>query len=441
MKKKLLCLSFVLMLALLFAGCGSRTVGEMYRLPKRSAEYKTLQVTIEHAMGGMEYASPVSGENQQTVQMADLTGDGVDEFLVFAKGNSERPLQILIFTQIEEEKYQLFDKVELNGVAFEQVEYVDIDDRPGCEMVVGRRLNNQVMRIASVYSFGSGAGEQIMSTIYAKFLTCDLDANGRHELMVIRQGEAETASAVAVLYDFQNGMLERSKEAELSDRVECIRRMEVSKLESGEPAVYIASALDENTIVTDIFAVVDKNFCNLSFSSEYGNSVQTLRNYYVYSEDIDDDGVLELPRLIPMQPTSFDKTEEKQYLICWYAMDRSGKEYDKMYSFHNFTGGWYMRLNPDWAKRIAAEREGSTYTFYMWNEEFAEAVPVFALFSLTGKDRDSQADIQNRFALHRGESVVYAAKLEPASAMYGITEDYLTSGFHLIHMDWKTGET
>lgn len=81
----------------LLSGCALRTVDEMYAIPKRSEEYNNLQSAIDSAMYGLTYSAPVSGEHQQSVQMADLDGDGVEEYLVFAQGNSAKPLQILIF--------------------------------------------------------------------------------------------------------------------------------------------------------------------------------------------------------------------------------------------------------------------------------------------------------------------------------------------------------
>ena len=68
-------------------------------------------------------------------------------------------------------------------------------------------------------------------------------------------------------------------------------------------------------------------------------------------------------------------------------------------------------------------------------------VPVFTVYSLTGKDRDAQAQTQNRFPLYRGEDVVYAAKMESGSAIYGMTENYLKANFHLIRQDWTTSES
>ena len=57
--------------------------------------------------------------------------------------------------------------------------------------------------------------------------------------------------------------------------------------------MYVASSADGKTIITDIFAIKSGEFTNISFSNESGTSVRTLRNYYVYADDIDMDGVVE----------------------------------------------------------------------------------------------------------------------------------------------------
>lgn len=441
LKRKLFYAVVMILTLLSFSGCGSKTAADMYSLPKRSPEYNNLQTEIDRAMMNLEYAAPVSGENRQPVQMADLDGDGVDEYLVFARGAGEKPLKILVFRQLPEQKFELIEAISCKGAEFEQIEYEEFDDEPGCELVVGRRINDQVTKIASVYSFASGQSEQILSSIYSKFITCDLNRDGSTELMVIRNGEAEAANAVALLYAYKNGAVERSMEASLSVKADQIRRITTNVLYEGETAVYVASSLNDNGIITDIFAVRNGQFSNITLSSDYGTSVQTLRNYYIYAEDINGDGILELPSLVPMRFTSALSEFSEQNLIRWYCMDINGEEIDRLYTYHNFAEGWYIELDQSWLNRIAVEEFGAAHTFYMWNESYGEAVAIFTVYTLTGRDRDSQADVQNRFALHRGENVVYAGKLEYASAIYGISESYLINCFHLIRPDRLAGDT
>lgn len=439
MKKRILLLS--LLAALLLSGCAMRTVEQMYTPPKRSEEYRELQAAIDMAMYGLSFSSPQSGENQQTVQMADLDGDGTDEFLVFAKGASEKPLQMLIFQQDEDGKVRTLDTIGSNGQAFEQVEYVEFDEHPGCELVVGIQVSDQVLRSVAVYSFHNGDAELLLLNGYSKFLTCDLDLNGRKELMVFRPGEAETERGMAVLYSSRDGQIERSVETELSESTAQIRRILSGRLEGDVPAVFVASSGNENEIVTDIFSLIDGRLTNISFSNEANTSIRTLRNFYVYADDIDDDGVMELPSLITMKPVSMWRNEDQKFLLRWFSLDADGRETDKLFTYHNYVGGWYLQLSNTWASRASVDQTEGAYTFYVWNESYDLARELFTLYVFTGANRDEDVSRDGRFALYRSEGIAYGAKLTDAAVEYGLTEEKLTECFRLIRQDWQTGET
>lgn len=441
MKKRILQLSLLLCAALLLTGCAMHTVEDMYALPKRSEEYGYLQSAIDHAMAGLSYSAPIAGENQQTVQMADLDGDGIEEYLVFAAGEEDVPLQVLVFKQDKEGKCTLVETIECNGTAFEQVEYVQFDERPGCEIIIGRQVSDKVLRSVSVYTFSEGSAELLLMNGYSKFITCDLDENGLSELMVLRPGEAQTQRGMAVLYSAQNGEIVRSVETELSEDTSHIQRITAGRLFGGTPAVYVASRIGEDAIVTDIFALRDGQFTNVSFSTESDTSIRTLRNFYVYAQDIDEDGVLELPSLLTMKAISPWPTDEQKYLLRWYSMDVNGRESTKLYSYHDYVGGWYIRFYYAWASRVSVMHGDGTYTFYAWDESYQEAVPLFTIFQFTGSNRDEEAVKDGRFALYRAEGVAYAAQLGIMAPEYDLTEEHLIECFRLIQQDWRTGET
>lgn len=435
--KKLLLLLGVTVL--LLTGCNVQTVSEMYCLPKRSEEYNNLQAEIDKAMDGLEYSAPLTGEHQQTVQMADLTGDGNNEYILFAKGNAEKPLQILIFSNAEGE-VSLLDTIECSGTAFDQVEYVAMDGRAGLELIVGRQVSDQVLRSVTVYSVSGGQVEQKMTANYSKFLCSDLDRNGRCELMVFCPDEGDAAGGVAEIYTIAGGNVERSAEIPMSGSADRIKRIMTGKLQDGVAAVYVASEVEGNAIVTDIFAMVDGTFTNVTLFNESGTRVETLRNYYVYADDIDDDGVLELPSLINMK--TMEATEsEGRYLIRWYSLKSDGGVEVKKCTYHNFVGGWYMELNSGYAEHYVVTQLGSSYEFSMWDMDGTQLQRLMTVYALTGQKREEQALTNNRFVLHRNESTIYAASLEVASAAYEMTQESIISSFHLIVQDWDNGMT
>lgn len=436
--KKFIALMLACVALTTLAGCHIKAAEELYSPPKRSEAYRGLQLKIDEVMDGLDYSAPIAGENQQTVQLADLDGDGANEYILFARGATEQPMQIFIFDQINGE-YRLLDSVCASGAAFEQVEYVQMDDNPGLEMVVGYQLSGEVLRVVSVYSLQGSQMEQLVRTSYAKFVCCDLDVDKKSELLVLRPDEDNTVNGIAELFSIESGSAERSAEVGLSEPAEHIKRIMVSRLDGGLPAVYVASEVDSGAIITDVFSVVDGQFTNVSFSHEAGTSVQTFRNYYVYADDIDDDGVLELPNLIVSQNS--DTHPHDQYVIRWYSMTPDGAEVDKLYTYHNYVGGWYISLAADIAPKLSVTQMGNSFDFYIHDEGAEEPERLMSIYALTGQKREEQALVNNRFVLFRTESTVYAAHLDVASGAYGMSKDGLIDSFHLIVQDWKTGET
>jgi len=430
----------LLAVVLTLTGC-MQTVDKMYRLPKRSQDFQDLQKVIDTAMIGLEYSAPRSGENQQTVQMADLNGDGVQEYLLFAKSDTEHPLRILIFRQ-DDDAFVLAQTIESNGSAFDQVEYVQMDGIGGVELVFGSQLADQVLRSVSVYTFSEDlSGELLVSANYTKFLTVDLEQDGQADLFVLHPGPSDTDKGVAEVYSMENGAIVRSGEVNMSQPVDQLKRILVGKLHGGQTAVYVASSVEDTALITDVYAGVDGKLVNVSLSNESGTSIKTLRNYYVYADDLDNDGVVELPAVIPMVTVEEATHADRHDIIRWYAMTASGEEIDKQYTYHNFVGGWFVNLDSRWASQLMVLSQGSNYEFYFWDKDFTSPQRLVTIYVLTGQDREEQALEEGLCLLYKTDTVIYAAALEANSAAYGITQENIVQAFHLIQQDWKTGET
>ena len=437
--KKRICMILLLLAVSLLTGCNMRTIDELYCLPKRSEAYNNLQSQIDKAMAGFEFNAPISGENRLPVQIVDLNGDGENEYLVFAKGSTDAPLRIFIFAG-DGKEYVLLDTITASGSAFVQVEYVQMDDRSGMEIVLGCQVSDQVVRSLAVYTMVGGQMEQMMTAGYSRFVCHDLDQDACSEILVLRPGETAVDNGIAELYGIENGIMERSQEVSMSEPSDAIQRIMIGKLDDGLRAVYVASDVDGSAIITDIYAIVDDVLTNVSFSNDSGTSVQTLRNYYVYADDIDEDGVLELPDLITQSVDNGSSNSENQHIIRWYAMDSAGKEINKMYTYHNVVGGWYMRLNDSIAEKIYVTQQGNSYEFFWRDDNSNISYRLMSVYVLTGQKREEQAVIDNRFILHRTESTIYAANLDVASAEFDIYKEDVINSFHLIYTDWYTGE-
>lgn len=430
MKSKWLMLLGVLA-CLLLSGCAMKTVDEMYCLPKRSEAYQELQKVLDTELQNMEYCAPLSGMNQQPVQAADVDGDGVSEFLVFAKAAGERPLRILVIER-EDQTFTLTDTLQFSGTAFDQVEYISMNDKSGVELVVGIQLSDQLLRSVAAYTFADGKGEKLLDANYTNFLTVDLDRDNQGELFVLYPGQTEESPGFVALYEVEKGVVERSLEVKLSAPVSRLQRVITGELAGGEAAVFVASALEDTVLVTDVYALRSGALTNISLSNESGTSVSTIRNHFVYAQDIDEDGQLELPALIPMKAMS-ERNTQSEDLIRWYSLSITGEEVDKLYTYHNFVNSWYLVLDSTWAQQVTVTQDSTGYSFYLWDLAKENAIRVLEVQMLYDQDEISQAMESGAILLYQGESSAYVGVLTSDAAQFGLTQEWLRGSFYLIY--------
>ena len=437
--KRILAVIIMLSTVLVFSGCTMLTVDQMYSLPKRSEDDQKLQNAIDSKMAGLEYSAPLTGENQQSVQSADIDGDGANEYLVFTKGTSDKPLRILIFKEIKNE-FTLLDTIESTGSAFMQVEYVQMDGVGGKEIVVGHQISDQLIRSVSVYTCLNAEIKPFLTVNCTKFLTLDMDTDGNNELFVVRPGQVDTDNGIAELYAVQNGVMERFNEASMSCPADKLKRIVVGKLQDMRTAVYTASSTGDTALITDVYTLLNGVFTNVSFSNESGTSVSTLRNYFVYAEDIDEDGIVELPDLNTVVPLPETDESQRYEMIRWYSMSSDGTETNKFFTYHNFNSGWYLRLDDAWAYYLTVDRSSGHDELYVWDKNYENATKIVTIASYTGKNRVEQASIDGFTVILQTDSVVYAAKLSEGAQSIGLNEVKLLRDFQLIRQEWKTGE-
>ena len=422
----------ILCAATLLSGCLLEPAESLYAIPARSEDYYNLQAAIENAMPeGAVYCAPIAGENQQPVQMADIDGDQQDEAIAYWKSDGDLPLTVGVFDK-RGDQYELIAKADGAGSAFDHVQYVEIDGFPGSEIVVGRQISGQVTQTLYVYSFENDALTEIMNANYSEFITTDLDADGLHDVVLLHSSDAQ--NGVAECYRWVGGQLARDREARMSAPVDAVRRMIAGKVWEDCPAVFVASEYGEGQLITDIFGMRNGAFTNLSLSDETDTAVSTVRDYYVYSCDIDDDGLIELPHLIRLTSIRGDDTSADQTVIRWYNLQPDGSEKEKWLTYHNYSAGWFLKLPDRLAdglsvKYTTAFETWRGYTFVQKGRE---------LFTLTAVSGENAANTVTGWKVLAAKSdTVYAMQIADGA----LTENEANDVFHFIQVDWKTGET
>ena len=152
----------------------------------------------------------------------------------------------------------------------------------------------------------------------------------------------------------------------------------------------------------------------------------------MYAQDIDEDGQLELPALIPMKAMS-ERNTQSEDLIRWYSLSITGEEVDKLYTYHNFVNSWYLVLDSTWAQQVTVTQDSTGYSFYLWDLAKENAIRVLEVQMLYDQDEISQAMESGAILLYQGESSAYVGVLTSDAAQFGLTQEWLRGSFYLIY--------
>ena len=308
-------------------------------VPEQPDSYYNLQEAIATVItGDVSYSAPLSGENRQPIQMRDLDGDGKNEAIVFAKSSGEHPLRLYIFSRDENDSFYLVSELSGEGTAFDTVSYDQLDGSPGEEIVVGRRVSNQILCSCSVYAFHDALTMELLSSNYSAMLLTDLDDDGRTDLFLLKT-DTESGGATAELFRYSEGAMQREPELTVTGNG-TLKRMISGNTEEQLKAVFVAVQSDSGVMTTDVFVMRDGVFLNIARNVDSSNV--TVRNYSVYPEDIDGDGLIELPNVKSLPSGSEESTHQ---VIEWYNLCGDGTKRKKLLTFHDFSHGFYVELD------------------------------------------------------------------------------------------------
>ena len=435
-----------LCLLLMESGCGfTLSPEELYSLPQLPAEYTELNNCLNQVIAeGAEYAAPVSGNNIQPVQLEDLDGDGEEEAVAFFRNSAdERPLKIYIFTP-REGTYEEAAVIEGTGTSIYSVTYEDMDQDGWKELLVGWRVNTDLLAL-SVYSLCSGKPEELISgTSYVKYAVNDLNQDGLWELAVLR-ADAE-GHGVADYYCWEEGELRLGAAARITSTMAELSqqgRVKNGTLSDGTPALFVTGVEESAWMATDILTVKNGELVNILLSDVTGVTSEVAPFTALYPEDINDDGVTEVPHPV----TSGSGGNSATYRIDWYAYASDATSTVALRTYHDAEDGWHLSLPDSWIGQVVFTRtagtDENTVTFAYLDGDTGLPQSFLEIKRLTGSNREIKAARSGRIILRRQPEAIYTAEFLAANAQweYGISEEELRESFSLITTEWAPSDS
>ena len=431
--KKMWLTGVALALAWLLGGCTAPSSAEsLFTLPRLPIEYTDLSRQINELVEqGYEYASPGSGRNIQSVQMVDLDGDGDEEAVAFFRRSSdEKPLKIFIF-RANDDTYEQLCTIESSGTAVDSVYYQDLTGDGRMELVVGWRISTDVQTVAAFTVEEEPAA--LMQSSYVRYSIEELDGDGVPSLLLFRLDDE--GNSIAEFYSWRNDVMAVSYSTNLTSTMAELARGSVvsGRLDADHAAVFVTGVTDEAVAVTDIITYRSGvGLVNLAIEPQTGNSGVVFPYMQLRPQDIDGDGVVEVP---DPQVNEAGKTTG---IVDWLAYNEDGEESLVMTTYHNLAGGWYFILPEEWHGRASVSSADSGIN-ELQTVLSLDGREVGVIYTLTGENRENRASRGSRQVIKRQTGTTYAGEILPLGEKMGLTDELLRQNFRIISSQWSMG--
>jgi len=418
------------LILILFTLCGcTMEMGDgLFALPNLPTRYVQLQEQLERILAsGAEYTYAETGTDKQAVQMIDLDADGQDEVIAFFM--TERSSFRTYLFEYGLEGYYEVGYIEGYGRRLREVTYPEVDESGRRAIALSWNYDNTVNCGLSVSGYDGVSLYSMLETQYTECLFTDVDSNGTDELFVT------VADSVTGIYTASAYMLEDRHytvwgETKLDEDVRGIVNMQINTNAQGEILWYIDSAALGGGYVTDVLSVKEE-LINIA-SSELDD---TRRVSAIYCTDIDNDGIIEVPR-------------DLNGRFEWYGYSTSGRVLESV-TYHNLTDGWYIFWPESWGDAVQAQRTPGdgviTTTFYVPSSgsamgEVRNTLLNVYIFSGDDSDQHFQTYPNVRSILEVGNTIYGCMIVENDYPQYAITTDKIIGAFNLMDAIWTREE-
>lgn len=199
-------------------------------------------------------------------------------------------------------------------------------------------------------------------------------------------------------------------------------------------------------MVTDILTVKNGELVNILLSDVTGVSSEIAPFSSLYPEDINGDGITEVPHPEPI-PAWGNVGEDPCRRIDWYTYTSDGTKAAVVSTYHSVEDGWYLRLPDVWKDQILITRTAGTGGGHghilLPGRQRGAATGCPADTKLTGSGREARATRGGRVILRRLPEIIYTAELLDTNGSweYGLTEDEVREAFSLITTEWSAGDS
>ena len=436
MKKKLLSLLLASSMGLTMAGCSSvgLSVENLMHPPKAVGDKAEIQALIDSVAGeGYTLKYPQSGNFRSAITMKDIDSDSIDEAIAFYLPVGDiAKVHMLVMDSIGG-KWQTVGDFKSQSTAVDSLSFCDLDGNGIFEIVTSWKTYQTSLNQISLYIYEDDKIREVSSEHYSSgTLSGDFTANEGEELLLLSLFSDEN-DATATLIDLSENKskLEVLGTSPLDPDVVSYSQLLAGNIYENQMGAVIDGCTHTGEYNTQLlyFNTYFDSLERISFTENVPYN-QKLRSYPVMSEDINGDGIIEVPAAFRLNIEK-DRTDvDAAADLYWCQQTSSGTVHQIAHKAASFAYGFTFVVPEKWEGKFTAltNYEKNEVTFFELNKNKTEDV----ILTIKIFEKDKEEDMAGYVVLEETEDRIYAFINPEGENSLALTESEIKSAFELM---------
>lgn len=359
-------ITFLAACCLLLSACSSFqfNLTDLMQAPKLSEDQAEIYEALTDAVGvsDVQLKYPKSGAYRSAFVMFDLDADGEKEALVFYNmpswgGN----VRIMILDHQQEKWVSVYDAVG-EGTDITEVDFRILTSSGRYCLMIGWEQGTSENTNISVYDYTGGQLRVLFESEYSQMLIEDIDQDGVQEILLGVFKASAKMGSIRLINDTDEGLQPVSRVV-MDNTITKFLGIDIGFLSEDQTAVFVDAYTSSTQIVTEIMVYTEEG--RLVPLSDHAGDLDRLlvRELPVRCEDIDGDGILEIPVSLNEYNEEEREDDNRKNMIQYVRLSNpealemlkvetaSEQERQESVSF-SFAPVWTGFLNPDYGFRF-----------------------------------------------------------------------------------------
>lgn len=447
MKKKISLILVLILIVLSFSACSSIGLGgeNIMAPPGAGGERNEITKILEGISGNdMVFFYPKTGVNRSAIlNVNNFTQETkTDDIVAFCSSKETGNANIVFLSKIGG-TYKISALFEKNYSIVDRVYFSDLNGDGRNEVIVGWGSPINSTGNICIYSYNDKTKtiiEEDLVESYSEMSVADYLGNGNSEIMVLtlsktvsEENEASRmVPAYATLYDFNGKNSTCLSSAALDSSAVNYALVSTGKTETSANVCIADCLRADNVMFSQIiyWDAVKSAVAVYPSSSEITAVNETARKFYVYSKDVNEDGLIEIPTSYAL-PFADDAALDKSYHYALVAWNRFDKENSKLLllsrEYTSYDNGYTVRIPIEWNGKVALSLKENSFTLFEWNpDENKVGKMIFKISTLPAGAAASDlgeilySDSEKRYLLTIGNSDIVKTDIQTIKENFSV---------------------